>query len=322
MVVTKTPLRVSLFGGGSDLPFYYAQRDGLCISTSIDQHITIALNECMTPHIKLMYSEIEIVNDPYKIRHNRARETLLDHLISSNIEIASFANIPTKGTGLGSSSSFTVGLINAIRSSKNIVGTSPYDLAEAACHIEINRCQEPIGKQDQYAAAYGGFNAYEFTNYGVVIRPVHITPDNKCALNDRLMFFSTGTTRDASSILRKQTDNSNLDLTSQMVDIARQSLVDLERGKLDDVGDLLHQSWLLKQRQAEGITNDWINEMYSTGMKAGALGGKLLGAGGGGFMMFYVNKNHMKVRKAMRALGCQEWYFRMTDQGSTVTHIK
>lgn len=321
MIVTKTPLRVSLFGGGSDLPFYYNQKEGLCISTSIDQHITIALNECLTPHIKLMYSEIEIVDDPHKIRHNRVRETLLDHLISSNIEIASFANIPTKGTGLGSSSSFTVGLINAIRSSRPMIGTSPYDLAEAACRIEIDRCQEPIGKQDQYAAAYGGFNAYEFTKDGVVLRPVHIKPENKAVLNERLLFFSTGTTRDASSILRKQTDNQNIDLTSQMVDIARQALCDLERGRLDNVGDLLHESWLLKQQQAEGITNDWINEMYETGLKAGALGGKLLGAGGGGFMMFYINKNYNEVRRAMRKLKCQEWYFRMTDQGSTATKI-
>lgn len=321
MVVTKTPLRVSLFGGGSDLPNYYKHNDGLCVSTSIDEYITIALNTCSTPHVKLMYSEIEIVNAPQELKHNRVRESLLLHEIDSGIEIASFANIPTKGSGLGSSSSFTVGLINAIRTEYDMPGRSPFDLAEDACHIEIDRCGEPIGKQDQYAAAYGGFHAYEFTQYGVAMRPIHISKANKQLLNESLLFFSTGTTRNASDILQKQVSNNNTDLTSQMVEIARQSVVYLERGKLDEIGSLLHESWMLKKQQADGISNTWIDKMYQTGIKAGALGGKLLGAGGGGFMMFYVPHTQHKIRTAMRKLGCNEWFFNFTDTGSTVHKI-
>lgn len=322
MVVTKTPLRVSLFGGGSDLPNYYKHNDGLCVSSSIDEYITIALNTCHTPHVKLMYSEIEIVNAPEELKHNRVRESLLLHEIDNGIEIASFANIPTKGSGLGSSSSFTVGLINAIRTEYDMPGRSPFDLAEDACHIEIERCGEPIGKQDQYAAAYGGFHAYEFSSHGVAMRPIHISKANKLLLNDDLLFFSTGITRNASNILKKQVSNNKVDVTSQMVEIARSGVVALERGHLNYVGDLLHQSWLLKKQQADGISNEWIDEMYDAGMKAGALGGKLLGAGGGGYMMFYVPSNrHYQIRKAMSKLQCHEWFFHFTDTGSTVHKI-
>lgn len=322
MIVSKTPLRVSFFGGGSDLPHYYEKNDGLCVSTSIDQYIMIAANRCATPHIKLMYSEIEVVKNLKDLKHDRARCALQRMGVDDNIEIASFANIPTKGTGLGSSSSFTVGLLHALKVLEGNSGTSPFDLAEDACDVEINMCEEPIGKQDQYAAAYGGFNAYAFSEYGVAIRPIHITSDKKWRLNQSLMFFSTKNTRSASSILQEQVNNNKVDITSQLVDIAQQSLKVFEHGDLNDIGYMLDTSWKLKQKQAQGITSEWIDTIYDEGIKAGALGGKLLGAGGGGYVMFYVPlRRQQKVRDAMIRLGCPELIANMTDRGSTVQTI-
>lgn len=322
MIVSKTPLRVSFFGGGSDLPHYYQNNQGVCISTSIDQYITIAVNRCETDHIKLMYSEIEVVKNVQDLKHNRARNTLKLLGIDDNIEIASFANIPTKGTGLGSSSSFTVGLLHALRTLNSQGNVSPFELAEDACSVEIDMCAEPIGKQDQYAAAYGGFNLYAFSEYGVAIRPIHISHERKQQLNSSLMFFSTKNTRSASAILEQQVNNNKVDITSQLVDIAEQSMTVFEHGNLYDIGAMLDTSWKLKQKQAQGITTEWIDTIYDEGIKAGALGGKLLGAGGGGYVMFFVPlRKQAKVRAAMMRLGCPELYVNMTDKGSTVHTI-
>lgn len=322
MIVSKTPLRVSFFGGGSDLPHFYNQYDGLCVSSSISEYIALVVNKCDTKHIRLMYSDIEIVKNLNDLKHDRARESLRLCEIYRNIEIASFANIPTKGTGLGSSSSFTVGLLNALRHEDNQHGTSAWDLAEDACNVEINMCKQPIGKQDQYAAAFGGLNAYEFSSYGVNIRPVHMTSQRRQQLQDSLMFFSTNKTRNASTLLANQVQENNTDDVRQLVEMAKFSIKIMERGNINDLGDLLHQSWLCKKKTNSMISSDDIDTMYEHGRNAGALGGKLLGAGGGGYMMFFVTpRAKAEVRLWMGKLGYNELMVKLTDKGSTVQVI-
>lgn len=323
MIVTQTPLRVSFFGGGSDIPHFFHQSDGVCISTSIDQHISIVANKCATPHVKMMYSEIEIVEDIHDLKHDRVRSVLEMLGISKHVEIASFANIPTKGTGLGSSSSFTVGLIHALRKLYDKRGVSPWDLAEDACKVEIEMCNEPIGMQDQYAAAFGGLTAYEFTPYGVNIRPVHMSAERRFALQNSIMMFSTNTTRRAWPLLQDQINQNKTQHMGEIVEIARQSLKHFERGDINMIGELLHHGWEAKKKTSVHITTPFIDMMYDEGRKAGAIGGKLLGAGAGGYVMFFVpSKKRQAVEQVMAQLGCAKLPFVMTDRGSTVHVIQ
>ena len=207
MIVTKTPLRVSFFGGGSDIPEFYENNEGLCVSAAINSYIYIAAHQCVAPHLKVIYSELELEHDIEKIKHNRVREVLKEFDITSNMEICSFSDIPVKGTGLGSSSTFTVGLINAINKIRYpFRDISKKKLAEIASYVEIERCKEPIGKQDQYAAAYGGLKAYRFSKKDVEVRRVNTSNITDRVLSDRLMCFNTGVNRLASSILTEQVD--------------------------------------------------------------------------------------------------------------------
>lgn len=318
MILTRTPLRVSLFGGGSDLPGFYNTEPGRVISTTIDKYMYIALCKTAYEGIKVVYNEIETAQSLSDIKHSRVRETLDYFDINSHIEISSFCEIPTKGTGLGSSSTFTVGLINAVSRLKNIDLTK-CDIAEDACHIEMYRCMEPIGKQDQYAAAYGGFNVFEFDRDGVkVIKPSisYITRKN---LNDRLMMFYTGVTRNTSDILSVQSNNINYSHTRRMVDLSAQAEIALTEGSIEFIGEMLHEAWALKREFTPNTSNDFIDAYYSKALHAGAKGGKILGAGGGGYFLFYVPvEKQESVRQALSPL--KEFKFNFEDTGTTVVY--
>lgn len=321
MIITRTPLRISLLGGGSDLPSYYNKKSGVVISTSINKYIQIAVNQCETNHCRVVYSEMEVTDTSNNIKHDRVREILQYFNIKSNIEICSFSQVSTKGTGLGSSSTFTVGLLKALYT-QLCLSHNKRDLAELACHIEIDRCREPIGKQDQYAATYGGFNIIRFYPDGVEVTPLNVRHSVLLDLNENLMCFSTGITRKTSDILSKQVKNletdKSMNLTDDLVTIAEQGIKYLRKEQIDNFGSLLHESWMHKRELAKGITNDHIDSMYATAMSAGALGGKILGAGGGGYMLFYVPKNkRTSVRRAMEDF--KQFHFRFTDFGSEAT---
>ena len=324
MIITKTPLRVSFFGGGSDIPQFYENNKGLVLSTTIDRPIYIAVHGTQTPHAKVMYSEIEFVDSSSQLKHDRVREVLQYYGIDNHIEIASFSDIPTKGTGLGSSSTFTVGLLKAINEMLGIQYNN-YELAELACHIEIDKCKQPIGKQDQYAAAFGGFNAIAFEGDDTAVIPINISTDMSSRLNDNLICFNTGITRQASSVLEKQVKGLknvvNIDNTACMVDMAESAIRFLLKGRLDDFGSLLGESWETKKKLSNNISNHTIDEMYDKAMRAGALGGKILGAGGGGYLLMYVPpKSHARVIKALS--NYEIFDFNFTNQGSVVEMSK
>ena len=296
----------------------------MVISTTIDKNIQIALNKCQTNHIRAVYSEMEVVDKVEKLRHNRIREALKYFNIKNNIEICSFSDVPTKGTGLGSSSTFTVGLLKALYT-KKVLLHNKRDLAEAACEIEIENCGEPIGKQDQYAAAYGGFNVIRFDSSGVEVTPLNIGAGVLRKLNDNLMCFSTGISRNTSDILSDQVNNISNDVdafdnTTRLVSLAEQALGYLNKNKLDDFGALLDEAWKTKKKLSNKISNSDIDFMYQRGISAGALGGKLLGAGGGGYMLFYVPESSRgSVSLAMREY--KRFNFNFTDQGSTAVTL-
>jgi D-glycero-alpha-D-manno-heptose-7-phosphate kinase len=323
MIIVKTPLRVSFFGGGSDLPWFYQYNEGLCVSTTINRYIYLAINRCKADHIRLSYSNYEVKNRVGDINHNIIRETLKWFSIFNNIEISSFSDIPHAGSGLGSSSSFAVGLADGLQTMLHD-RYSPSLLAETACEIEIERCKQPIGKQDQYAAAFGGFNTYRFKRDRVEVEPVNFYQICKGMLNDNLMFFNTGATRSASTILERQNDSlkrgNGIEKTKNLVKMAEQSIKYLELGKLDDFGTLLDEAWNVKKNIASGITNPEIDDMYSKAMKEGALGGKILGAGGGGYLMMYVPEDRqLAVASALK--NYEQEKFRFTDNRSKVTFV-
>lgn len=323
MIVTKTPLRVSFFGGGSDIPQFYESRPGLVISTTINKYIQIAANRCEPQHVRVVYSELEQADNVEDIKHTRAKAVLKRFQIHSGIEIASFSDITTKGSGLGSSSTYTVGLINALYNLK-VLGYTRRDLAEMACAVELYDLKEPIGKQDQYAAAYGGFNAIRFDSSDVEVTSVSLSHSTLSTLNDNLMCFSTGMTREASSVLAQQVKNlseaSAFAGTVRLVNMAEDALKYLASGRLNDFGALLHDAWMEKKKLAAGISNPHIDSMYEHARYAGALGGKLLGAGGGGYMLLYVPAaDQSRVKLAMRDF--KQFHFKFIDQGSVATRV-
>lgn len=324
MIVTKTPLRISFFGGGSDIPEFYENHEGLCVSTTIKSHIYLAVNRCVAPHLKVVYSELELETDIEKIKHDRVREVLKHFDLTSNMEICSFSDMPTKGTGLGSSSTFTVGLINAIHYIKYGQLLDPNMLAELASYIEIDRCGEPIGKQDQFAAACGGLKQYRFNKHHTEVKPLYVNFPTQQNLNRSLLFFNTGINRLASTVLSEQVkrlkSNVNVEYTKVLVDMAEQSIKMLDGKRIDDFGSLLNDSWEIKKKLSDNITNPQIDEMYELCMKNGALGGKILGAGNGGYLMMYVPENcQPKVLEAMKDY--QNVKFEFESFGSHLRHV-
>jgi D-glycero-alpha-D-manno-heptose-7-phosphate kinase len=327
MILTKTPLRISFFGGGSDIPEYYMKPDeqpGFTISTTIDKHIYIAANRCQAPHLKVIYSELELVEDVNDIKHDRVREILKAYGIKSHIEICSFSDVNTRGTGLGSSSTFTVGVLNAVTNMLSIDITRK-DLADMACTVEIQLCEQPIGKQDQYAAAFGGFNYITYNKDGTIeVTNPPVSGHTLSTLESNLLMFNTGISRSASNILSNQVKSleagsKTLEYTSMLVSMAKNAAKALNQNKLNDFGYMLNHTWDLKKKLSNGISNPEIDTMYEEGMKAGAIGGKLLGAGGGGFMLFFVPPSHRyNMIERMCMMGYDHMPFNFTDKGSTV----
>ncbi len=325
MIITRTPLRVSFCGGGTDLPSYYRNSQGCVVSTSLNKYVYITVNrltEYFRQRILLKYSQTELVDSVEEIRHPIIREAMKITGVLERVEITSMADVPA-GTGLGSSSTYAVGLLNALHTFKGEY-VSAERLAREACEIEIQRLNDPIGKQDQYIAAYGGMCQIRFNqDETVFVDPVVCSRETKEALQENLLMFYTGMTRRAGDILevQKATTGQKMDVLTAMRDLCEGALTILREGRsLSRFGELLHEGWLLKRSVVSTISNDSINEYYDRARKAGAIGGKLLGAGGGGFLLFYVEKqNHGRIRQAMNDL--QELPFLFEPQGSKVIYV-
>jgi len=323
MIITRSPLRVSLGGGGTDLPSYYGEHGGFLVAAAIDKYVYIAINTTFSQRIFLKYSQLEDVRAVAEIKHPIIRESMKAfNFTDPHIEIASMADIPA-GTGLGSSGSFTTALLKGLHAYGNRP-ISPVALAEEACDIEITKLGEPIGKQDPYIAAVGGITAFTFPKDGKVeYRSCKLSEETLFNLEDNLLLFFTGLSRNASSILKDQNDRSkqqdramidNLHFTKEL---GHQSLAALEGGQLEEFGRLMDKHWRHKQARSAGMSNAQINGWYDHAMANGALGGKLIGAGGGGFLMFYAG-NKQKLRHAMREKGLQEIRFRFDFEGTKV----
>ncbi|MEJ8572843.1 GHMP kinase [Microbaculum marinum] len=325
MIISRTPLRVSFLGGGSDLPPYYRRHGGAVLSTTIDHAVYVTVSRKFDDAVRVSYSRTEEVPSAAEVAHPLVREALKHAGIEGGIEITSVADIPAKGTGLGSSSSFTVGLLNALHA---YLGrhASAESLARESCVIEIDRCGEPIGKQDQYAAAFGGFNFIRFNADDTVdVQKVICATDLLSALQDRLLFFYTGQTRSASPLLKEQSDEvsrpgARTNATGQLVHLAEAAYDEICRGEIDNLGPFLHEAWHIKRTINSGVTNKIIDEAYDAAIAAGAQGGKVLGAGGGGFLMFLVPKAHQEaVRRVLGRL--RETPFRFASQGSKIIFV-
>lgn len=287
MILTKAPLRISFFGGGTDLPSFYRKHGGAVLSVAIDKYMYIAINKTQHEYIRLSYSEIEQVHNHMDLKHSLVRNAIEHYSdnYKTGLEIASFADVPTVGTGLGSSSTFSVALIKALSdlNAKSFTFLR-HKIAEFACDLEIEKCGSPIGKQDQYAAAFGGMNHFRFNPTGTVsVTPISVLPD----LNENLLLFYTGRTRSANDILTKQNAEPKIDILRQMREQSNLGVHFLMSNQEDDFGALLHEAWKLKAQLVDGISDPELDNIYEEGILSGALGGKLLGAGGGGYFLFY-----------------------------------
>ncbi|MBN1116451.1 MAG: GHMP kinase [Bacteroidales bacterium] len=301
MIISRTPFRISFVGGGSDMETFYSKHEGAVLSTSINKYMYISSHKYFyKDQIQVKYSRTETVKNLDDLQHPLLRETLKKTGINGGIEISSIADIPS-GTGMGSSSSFTVGLLHNLYAI-NRKYVSHEELANEACEIEIDILKEPIGKQDQYAAAFGGLNIIVFKQNGSVkVEPLYIENEVYKQLQNNLVMFYVGNQRKASDILSEQKKNASQDekftALKQMVGYVYDMRDILYKGHLNEFGKLLHENWILKQKLASKISNAEINEIYDAGLKSGATGGKLLGAGGGGFMLFYCEKSKQNKLK-------------------------
>jgi D-glycero-alpha-D-manno-heptose-7-phosphate kinase len=325
VIISQTPLRVSFLGGGSDLPSYYRRHGGAVLSTAIDQSVYVTVSRKFDNAVRVSYSRTEEVAHASQIEHPLVRESLARLGIEGGVEITSIADIPAKGTGLGSSSSFTVGLLNALHAYCGRYATAE-DLAHESCLIEIERCGEPIGKQDQYAAAYGGFNFIRFhPDDSVEVKRMVCSQSFMADLQARLIFFYTGLTRSASDLLRQQSSDlanpgAKSDAAGDLVRLAESAFSQLCAGKLDSLGTMLHEAWRIKRQMANGVTTAFIDHAYEAAINAGAEGGKLLGAGGGGFLMFLAPaERHDSIRCALQSL--RETPFRFAAYGSRIIFV-
>lgn len=322
MIITKTPFRVSFCGGGSDMANFYEKYGGCVLSTSINKYCYISIHPYFNENQTLLkYSENELVDSPDQIRHRIFRQVLTDMGIHG-VEISSTADIPG-GTGLGSSSTFTVGLLNTLNC-YNGKFVSKDKLAKLACEVEIEKLGNPIGKQDQYGAALGGLNFIKFNQDGSVSHePILMEGKTYKKLQKNLLIFYTGTTRSANTILAEQTKNITSDDKARnllkMCGLAKDMKVALENNDISSFGKILDEGWQLKKELASGIANPAIDEAYEIAMKNGALGGKLLGAGGGGFLLFYCEEE--KQDQLKKAIGLRELDFSFERDGTSVIYI-
>jgi D-glycero-alpha-D-manno-heptose-7-phosphate kinase len=323
MIIARSPLRISLGGGGTDVPSYYQEHEGFLLAAAIDRYVYVTVMRPFTEGIYLKYSEIEQVKDVSDIRHPIMREVLASlKLKTPQIEITTLADIPS-GTGLGSSGSFTTALIKALYAHyrKNI---HPQHLAELACQIEIEKLGEPIGKQDQYIAAYGGISEFTFHKDGSVhSAPLNLSVQTVHDLEDNLVLFFTGISRSAGSILKDQVDKSKANDTNMIEnlhftkDLGLRSKAALLKNDTYNFGELMHEHWEHKKSRSKGMSNEFIDNTYNEAIKAGAVGGKLVGAGGGGFLMFYANDKE-KLRNKMSEIGLEEVRFQFDFEGTKV----
>jgi D-glycero-alpha-D-manno-heptose-7-phosphate kinase len=323
MIITRSPLRISLGGGGTDLPSYYEEHGGFLIAAAIDKYVYITLHQTFVPELIVKYSKLERVARASELEHPIVREAFaMMGLEGQSLELASMADIPA-GTGLGSSGSFTTALLKALHTfRKNIV--RPAEIAAQACQIEIEKLHEPVGKQDQYIAAVGGVTSFHFLPGGSVeILPVELAEETLFNLQDNLLMFFTGYTRSASKILKEQDDKTK-GLDKSMVEnlhfvkeLGVHSKDALEAGDLPEFARLMHIHWQRKKERSGGMSNPEINAWYDYAMANGALGGKLIGAGGGGFLMFY-SEETTRLRRAMREKGLREVRIRFDFEGTKI----
>lgn len=326
MIISRTPLRISFVGGGSDLPAFYGREAGAVVSTTINRYIYITVNPKFDRRIRASYSQTETVDHVEELKHELIRESLRITNVDAAIEITSISDIPSRGTGLGSSSAYTVGLLNALYAyTGRLAGAER--LAREACAIEIERCGRPIGKQDQFSAAYGGLKYLAFNPDGTVfVEQILCEPATRRELERNLLLLYTGQTRRAESILEEQSRNSaDRDATRaglrRMVALAGQLRDALNRSDLDGFGDVLHANWEQKRQLASGITNPTLDGWYDAARAQGAVGGKVLGAGGGGFLLFYAPADrHADICAALPALRRVTFHFE--PQGSRLIYVE
>jgi D-glycero-alpha-D-manno-heptose-7-phosphate kinase len=311
MIIGRSPLRISMGGGGTDLPSYYRDHGGFLVSAAITQYVHVTIHRTPLSEMLIRYSQIERVKAVDEIRHPIVREALkLTGTVGPNIEITSMADIPA-GTGLGSSGSFTTCLLKVLHKF-NRSFIHPRELAEMACHIEIDLLKEPVGKQDQYIAAYGGVTVFDIATDGTVsARPVRATEETLDVLEDNLVMVSTGFYRSAGQVLKdqddrtRQKDQAMVDNLHFVKELGRRSLEAIETGDLPRFGALMHEHWLHKKKRSSQMSNADIDRWYALALENGAIGGKLIGAGGGGFLMFYTEEK-VRLRRALRAAGLLE----------------
>ena len=319
MIIIQTPLRVSLFGGGTDIPEYFQVHGGCVLSAAIDKYIFVTIKKRFDDLLRVGYTKTELVEDVEEIEHELIRESFRMTGISSGVEITTMGDIPSVGSGLGSSATVTVGSLHAMYTYLGNPPT-PEQLAKEACSIEIDILKRPSGVQDQYIAAYGGMRWMEFCQEGTItVQTVEIDDRVRRALDERLLLFYTGVTRSSSTILVEQKKNMSdrVGVLSELKDIAREAHEAISRGELDELGRLLDISWKLKTRLAAPISNPSIDNLYETARRAGALGGKIAGAGGGGFMLLYCPEGRRQsLRDALS--GVRELPFGFERDGSKV----
>ena len=319
MIIVQTPLRISFFGGGTDFPSFFMEEGGCVLSSAIDKFIFVTVKERFDKKLRIGYTQTEMVDSVDEIHHDLIRESLRLTGIKNGVEVTTMGDIPSEGSGLGSSSTVTVGSLHAMYAYMGEI-ISAERLAREACGIEIDTLKKPIGIQDQYIAAYGGLRFFEFKSDGEVrVEKVKISPDSQRMLNDSFLLFFTGVSRRADTILQEQKSNIKDHITElrEIKQMAFQARSDIETGDFDSFGRLMSQSWELKKKLAGSISNGNINEMYATAQRAGAIGGKITGAGGGGFLMLYVPyEKQSAVRAALS--GLQELPFRLEADGTKV----
>ena len=324
MIITRTPFRISFVGGGSDLPSFYEKHEGAVLSTSINTYMYVTIHPSFNKsETVLKYSKTEIVSDVHKLQHPIARQLLLDHEIEG-CEIVSTADVPS-GTGLSTSSAYTVGLIHALYAYQGKY-CSQERIAEEACCLEIEELGEPIGKQDQYGTAVGGLKVIRFLQNGSVeVEPIVVNRAVQKELNDNLLLFYTGLTHNAGEILKEQnknivTEQDKFDSLVKMTRLVYDMRDALSKGKLNDFGEILNENWRLKRNLTSAISNDFIDKYYDIAIKNGALGGKLLGAGGGGFLLFYCPKEKQPRLKAALS-DLMMFPFDLENSGTKVVYV-
>jgi D-glycero-alpha-D-manno-heptose-7-phosphate kinase len=318
MIIVQTPLRISFLGGGTDFEDFYLKYGGAVLTTAIDKCVFVIVKERFDDLIYINYSQKEIVENIQQIKHSLVREAMKLSGVSSGIEITTLADIPTEGSGMGSSSSVTVGLLNAFYTYRGEI-VNAESLADKACQVEIDTLKAPIGKQDQYIAAYGGLRFISFGRDGIKVEKIKLPVSKQKLLSEHFLLFYTGIIRKANDILTEQKSNieNRIDVLSKMRDLAFEGKNAIIEGDFDTFGAIMHRGWLLKKQMASKVSNSQIDDLFEKALKAGAIGGKILGAGGGGFLLLYCPKGKKdNVRAALH--GLRELPFQFESDGSKV----